>query len=1234
VQDAILKIVVKNKGVLNNDHDIDGDSLTAVLDSTVKYGKLEFKEDGTFTYTPADGWRGTDYFYYHVVDDSGATSVKTKVTINVVNKEQPVSIGFENTESSVLESDGTQSIRVSLSAAMSKAVIVDYAVTGGSAESPDDYTLKGNGQLVFNEGDLVQDILISIKDDTLHEDDKTIIITLSNSSSGVLIEDSIHTVTIIDNEMPGVFFDPESISVTEQDTTLLIMVKLQYPPRDSAVVTWSVTGGTATKGEDYNCNEKGKLVFRADETEKTIPLMIKDDSFKESSETIEITLTEAAGAVVSSKHVFICGIIDNDELPEIGFRFPDSSGTEDIQLVLVDVILSSPAEDTVYVDYYVDNNSTAVRDEDYKLSDGTLVFKPGDTLKSITIEIIQDAISEPDETVIIKLKNSVNAEIGSLTYTYTIKGDPSVFFKTTSGSDEEKNRTVAIPVILSYASQDTVKVDYKVLPATTDGAVKGEEFELDDGTLIFNPGDISDTLHLKILDDNYYENDENLIIELKNAKNAMIKESAKEYVYTIKNDDLKPKIGFGTTSETKNENNEAIEIDVVLSDTSALEVSVEYTFGGSADSGSDYTFIGDNPLVFAPFEMSKKLSMIIIDDGIYESRENIIITLGPGAQNADISTSSGVYTLIIPGDRHNVTVTSTDGGSVDISGTQEFAHDTVIAISPTAESNYQFVKWEYTQSMFDISGSDSDPNATFKIKGPGSIKAVFAINNFNVTRGTIEGSGEIEFDPPDGPYPYGTELIVTAKPEDGFKLDKWGGALSGSKNPDTLIIDENKTIRATFIRLYTLTVAVAGGQGSVTPEAGEYLYGAGEVVTLTRRLPSAPGWRFVDWSGDVSGNDSTISVTMSEDRNVTATFEKIPVPDNVYCVNSSAEGSRTGTNWADAFTTIEEALEAEENSATVNTVWVAEGEYLPSDDSFFPKNGCTLLGGFEGNESTHSQAEKREWYNNITTLNGKNVNYLIDLYGNSNVAIEGFKLIKSMKNAIYINESKVTVNNCIFTNNGTDNATSRTIYITGDSTKILNCIFTNNLGLNGSCIYTKGKNTIIGNTVIFNNSGPAIVTYVTDTLNQTKIINCSIIGNKSSTESGGINNTGLLTLINCIIYYNTGISTSGTQINKTNATQFCNIEDADGGGIGKKDPGYFPNNISTDPLFESLSMPSLDNIWFDPTDNNHALVPGSESSSKSTYGLSEFSEPTKYVKKDIRNRTRSSTYFMGAYERY
>ena len=495
----------------------------------------------------------------------------------------------------------------------------------------------------------------------------------------------------------------------------------------------------------------------------------------------------------------------------------------------------------------------------------------------------------------------------------------------------------------------------------------------------------------------------------------------------------------------------------------------------------------------------------------------------------------------------------------------------------------------------------------------------------------ISGNGEVMISPKKDSYEYGDTVTLTALAESTWVFESWISDIVNHDNPFRIEIAEDKLVTAKFKRvMYELDITV-NGTGNVN--LSQKQFPKDTVIELTAQR-SASGWRFVGWSGDVSGNDSTVSVTMSTDRNVTATFEKIPVPDNVYCVNSSAEGSRTGTNWADAFTTIEEALEAEENSATVNTVWVAEGEYSPSGDSFFPKNGCTLLGGFEGNEATHSQAEKREWYNNITTLNGINVNYLIDLYGNSNIAIEGFKLIKAMRNAIYINKSQIAIRNCIFQQNGSNNGQSNSIYCSGDSTKILNCIFINNLGLNGSCIYIKGKNTIIGNTVIFDNTGPAIVTYVTDTLNQTKIINCSIVGNKSSTGSGGINNAGLLTLINCIIYYNTGMSTWGTQVNKTNATQFCNIEDADDGGIGKKDPGYMSNNISTDPLFESLTMPPSDNVWFDPTDNNHALVPGSTSSSKSSYGLNEFMEPSKYVKRDIRNRTRPSPYFMGAYERY
>ncbi|HLV30645.1 MAG TPA: hypothetical protein VKY57_03640, partial [Chitinispirillaceae bacterium] len=410
------------------------------------------------------------------------------------------------------------------------------------------------------------------------------------------------------------------------------------------------------------------------------------------------------------------------------------------------------------------------------------------------------------------------------------------------------------------------------------------------------------------------------------------------------------------------------------------------------------------------------------------------------------------------------------------------------------------------------------------------------------------------------------------------------------------------------------------------------------VIELTAQR-SASGWRFVGWSGDVSGNDSTISVTMSVDRNITATFEKIPVPDNVYCVNSSAEGSRTGTNWADAFTTIDEALEAEENSATVNTVWVAGGEYSPSGSSYSPQSNCIIKGGFSGMEDNLNDAEKRKWYKNKTILDGTGKAFLINLGTNSGISIEGFYFENSYTCAIRSLRSGNTIKKCIFKNNGRSKAgTSAVLVGAGDSTKILNCVFVNNKG-RGSCInvYTSAKHTIIGNCILFKNDGPAIINSTTSTESLTRIINCSIISNKCDTVyAGGIRNNGNMILENSIVYFNESINPEeGTQISSTNYTNYCNIQDtANGAGIGQKEEsGFKATNISDDPDFVSMNQPDDDTVWFDSTSNTHALVPGVLSTSKSNFGLSESSEPSKYVVFDIRGKFRLIPYFMGAYNR-
>lgn len=70
--------------VLDNDSDADGDSLSvSVFDAAFAIGEVVDNGDGTFTYTPAAGFTGTDSFEYSVSDGNGGTAQGTvNVTVN------------------------------------------------------------------------------------------------------------------------------------------------------------------------------------------------------------------------------------------------------------------------------------------------------------------------------------------------------------------------------------------------------------------------------------------------------------------------------------------------------------------------------------------------------------------------------------------------------------------------------------------------------------------------------------------------------------------------------------------------------------------------------------------------------------------------------------------------------------------------------------------------------------------------------------------------------------------------------------------------------------------------------------------------------------------------------------------------------------------------------------------------------------------------------------------------
>gem|GEM_PF-6990008 len=78
-----VTLTIPSNGVLDNDSDADGDSLTAILDSTTSNGNLTLSSDGSFTYLPNLGFIGTDTFTYHANDGSADSNIAT-VSIQVL----------------------------------------------------------------------------------------------------------------------------------------------------------------------------------------------------------------------------------------------------------------------------------------------------------------------------------------------------------------------------------------------------------------------------------------------------------------------------------------------------------------------------------------------------------------------------------------------------------------------------------------------------------------------------------------------------------------------------------------------------------------------------------------------------------------------------------------------------------------------------------------------------------------------------------------------------------------------------------------------------------------------------------------------------------------------------------------------------------------------------------------------------------------------------------------------
>uniref|UniRef100_A0A3Q3F4V4 Solute carrier family 8 member 3 n=1 Tax=Labrus bergylta TaxID=56723 RepID=A0A3Q3F4V4_9LABR len=143
---------------------------------------------------------------------------------------------------------------------------------------------------------------------------------------------------------------------------------------------------------------------------------------------------------------------------------------------------------TIYVDYKTEDGS-ANAGADYEFSEGTVVFKPGEMFKEISIGIIDDDIFEEDEHFFVRVSNlrvlETEDEVlsaNSLPYPKAMLGFPTV---ATSGAAHisESIGVMEVKVIRTSGARGTVIVPYHTVEGLAKGG--GEDFEDTYGELEF-----------------------------------------------------------------------------------------------------------------------------------------------------------------------------------------------------------------------------------------------------------------------------------------------------------------------------------------------------------------------------------------------------------------------------------------------------------------------------------------------------------------------------------------------------------------------------------------------------------------------------------------------------------------------------------------------------------------------------------------------------------------------------
>jgi len=236
-----------------------------------------------------------------------------------------------------------------------------------------------------------------------------------------------------------------------------------------------------------------------------------------------------------------------------------------------------------------------------------------------------------------------------------------------------------------------------------------------------------------------------------------------------------------------------------------------------------------------------------------------------------------------------------------------YSPGTSVTMTAVADLGWEFEEW----SGFSVFPPNQNPT-TITVNDNMSVTAKFKNLTPQVTLSIDSiGLGSVVTNPlasDEGTFDQGATVELTAVPAADWEFVEWLGDITGTTNPISAKLDSNMVVTASFkstLTQFALTTTIVGkGEVIVDPKPVIDTYDENTVVKLTA-VP-AIGWTFSGWSVDLTSTSLLDSVTMTSNKNVTATFLEEQIAGGVLEIDSTWD--------------LYDAVEFANNNSTVHTL--------------------------------------------------------------------------------------------------------------------------------------------------------------------------------------------------------------------------------------------------------------------------------------------------------------------------